>query len=499
MTDMDQRTLERLAGREATLAVFRSPTATPDAPPIAIVIDLGEDAQLVKTDFDEQFVPRLRASDPDLRVMRERAPGGEIVHFQNGPDVGYIRFVGDLLVAGPKDILARFAPDGSVPAWMADNPVPGGIACAYMNVAPLWEIARAAGADEGLMQSGLPAIAEVFARTDVIGGGFKDTIVARLDPQTEGFLPALMGLEAGPAQAAGVLPADYDLLASLQIGSGEKLYDVIEAVTLQQGGPQALNQLRAGRDQIDAAFTINIEWELLPAIGHEVFFAAHTPDLDTILTGQQPSWADFEPLFGFAVRDADQLQDLISRFAASPLAMQKGWVLSTDAHEGVEVHTLSNLAPGFRLSLACVGGYCVCATDEGLVRRAIEAVKGGPTLAADPRYADTVEHLGGDQQVGLYVDTKPLQDMLLAAMQQNARDEARAFLPIVTRSLPDVGPYALALGGGQDEMRVEAYGDLPALFAAFSFLAVGGTTAVQVEAGGQAGPPADELGAFLEQ
>jgi hypothetical protein len=328
---------------------------------------------------------------------------------------------------------------------------------------------------------------DIQISTQTSEGGFKDTAVASVDGRPTGVLGALMSLAPGSTDSAGVVPADYSLLASLQVESGEKLFGLIEDTVLEIGGDQALQQFRNGMDQVDQGFAVNVEWELLPGIGHELFLAMRTPDLDMLASGRPPRWADFEPIFGFAVKDQVILTDLVKRFANSPVAMQQGWRLVTVGHGEYEIYTLENMAFNFHLSLAFVGDYCVLSTDRGHVTGALDAVDGGRTLAGDIQYGLSRAQVAKDLNAYVYLDTRPAQEAALALLRQNLPSEAMIWLGTIERVMPSLGGYSLALAAQDSALRAEGYGELPVAFTGLSLLAVSGAVQTQQLMARQAG------------
>jgi hypothetical protein len=294
-----------------------------------------------------------------------------------------------------------------------------------------------------------------------------------------GILGALMSLQPGSTDCAGIVPDGYSLLASVQIESGEKLLGVIEDTVLNVGGDQALQQFRNGLDQVDQGFAVNVEWELLPGIGHELFLAMKTPDLDMLASGRQPAWADFQPIFGFAVQDQVILADLVKRFAQSPMAMQQGWRLVTTGHGDHEIYTLENMAFNFHLSLAFANDYCILSLDRGLVTAALDAVGEGATLAAEAQYKASREQMADKVNAYVYLDTRPAKEAVVTLLRRQLPPKAMVWVGALERAVPELGGYSLAIAAGESSLRMEGYGELPVAFSGLSLLAVSGAVQVQ--------------------
>jgi hypothetical protein len=288
-----------------------------------------------------------------------------------------------------------------------------------------------------------------------------------------------MSLQPGTTDCAGVVPGDYSLMASVQIESGEKLLKLVEDTVLEIGGDQALQQFRNGMDQVDQGFAVNVEWELVPGIGREAFLAMRTPDLDALTAGRPPRWIDFEPIFGFAVKDQVILSDLVKRFANSPVAMQQGWQLITTGHGDYEIYTLENIGFDFRLSLAFVSGYCVLSTDRGLVIGALDAADTGATLSTETQYMASRAQVAEQVNAYAYLDTRPAREALLTLLPQRLPPQAMTWAGMLTRVMPDLGGYSLAIAAGDSEIRAEGYGELPVAFSGMGLLALSGAVEVQ--------------------
>jgi len=482
LTDFPEETLARLLSRQAALVVFERPAEAAGPVCFAFAVDLGEDARTVQEAFKQQVARRLEALNPQVAVSDLSVNGVPLTVLKDGPKETYVRFAGGLLLMGTKEAVLRFKPGSGGPAWLAGAQKPAGIAWAHVNLQPLWDQAmrrQSPGDRQGLEASGLLAVTGVSGQTVVEDGGFRDTVVLSLRQDGGGVLPAVMGLKAGEARCASVVPSSYAFLASLQIESGERLYGLIEEVIRQTQGEAGLQRLRTGMGQVDRVFAINVEWELLPRIGREVFFACRALDADVLAAGRPAQRADFAPFFGFAVNDAAALRELFERFAASPQAAQMGWQFYTEGHEGQEVHVLRNIAGPAGLSLAFLGDFLVCSQDTETVKSVVSAFVAGKTMANDPQYQGVAKHLPPEGQAMVYADTRPIKPLLSAAMKAKAPPKAQAILPLIERAVPDLGGYGMAVVTEGGQIRGEGYGDVPALFAMFSFMSLGGAVESQ--------------------
>ncbi|MCK4374866.1 MAG: DUF3352 domain-containing protein, partial [Candidatus Brocadiae bacterium] len=465
LADLPATTVDRLLGREAVVVVFESSGAWQTAPSVALVMDLGGDAELAREALQESALPRLQAQDSALSVTRQ---AGGVIHVRKGTQDAYVRFAGDLLVIGTEEAVAKFDPSAPTPAWPGEQGAPDGIASSYLDLQPVWDMVASNPAQMGeLAQTGFHALKEFRASTEIVDGGFKDTIVAAVRPEG-GLLPALMGLESGGTRSAAVVPQSYVLLLSFQIESGERLYGLIEEVVTQTQGEIGLQQFRMAMDQIDQAFAVNVEWELLPGIGNEVFFAVRSPDAEVMRSGGQPDAEDMAPIFGFVVNDADSLRGLIERFTASPQAAQQGWQLITEAHQDVELYTLTNIAGPAGFSFAFLEGFFVGAPDADMVRSVITAVTAGKTLANEGQYQAVSKHLPAGVNASAYLDTRQTMQALMELLPVTMQRGGRAFAPLVRQVVPELGGYGLAVVADEDELRVETYGELPVAFSLFS-------------------------------
>lgn len=478
LTDLTDADLERLAGREVALVVLRSAGAPGGAPPVMVVADLGDDARLVERAVREQLVPRCLAANPRLSASVEQTASGTLVRWtEGGRTKGCMRFAGRLLALGPEEVVARLSLSGGS-GILASNVAPEGLALGYLDVQALLDMALARmGARERRQfeGTGIPAVSELWSATSVADGAFRDTVVARLTPGTGGLLPALAALQPGQTAAARVMPVSHSALLTCRIESGEKLYEIVEDLVRHNEGEAGLQQFRMGMDQVDRMFAINLEWELLPAIGGEAFVAVRLPTAEQWASGRPPRKADFEPIWGFALRDEQLLRDLVERFGKSTEARQTGWQVMTEGHADLQVHTVSNVTSPVRFALAIVDGYCVCAPEADTVRAVIDAVAAGQVLAGDEQYQAACAALPQDANASVYLDTRPLRQGLLAVSRRRVPEAKQAFLPLLERLVPDVGGYAVAAVGEGDLIRIEGRGDLPALFSFANVLSLGGS------------------------
>ena len=466
LADLPKETVDRLLGREIAAVVFWKQGFGMGPPPFAVALDLGGDAAMVRQAFSEVAIPRIQASNPMLTVGTSPTPGGETVVLDKHGQEVHVRFVGDLLVLGSPDGVDRFAPPGSTPAWLADTGATGTLAASYLDVSPLLDLLvgqAGPGQLAGIEASGVLALQDVRASMTVTEGGFRDTVVARMTPGELGVIQTAMELAPGSVGSAAVVPADYGFLLSAQIESGERLYGLIEDVVLQTAGQMQLDQFRMGMDQVDQLFAVNVEFELLPEIGNEVFVALRAPDEDLLRSGRGPEPKNLEPIFGFAIEDPSDLIDIVERFAASPQAAQMGWQLVNDRHGDQEFYTL-DVGRG-QVSFAFMGGYAVISHDVMAVRGAIEAVDSGQTLATDAAYRATMQHLPSAVSAAAYVNPQAFIEGILPTLKQNARrPRQQAFLPIAEGLAGALSGYGVALVADGDEIRLEGYGPVPAAF-----------------------------------
>ncbi len=490
LADLPEETLHRLLGREMALVVFAP--QEPGEELVALVVHLGEDTDLVKGLFKERIIPRLKATNPRLQVQVRRAEGNPIVQLKDGPKGGYLRFAEDLLIVGPENVLMKFDPAGRTPTRVTEGRGTAQIASVSVNLEPIWNwvMARVAGnpaAAARLRGMGLLAMTQLQVTTAVEGGGFKDTLVADIGPDAPAQVRARLGIKAGQARSAAVIPAGTALAVSLQIESGERLYALIEDSIRQKQGEAGLQRVRQNLNAVNIVFGVDVELELIPAIGNEVFVAVVPPDADAVLAGEATG-DDFGLTIGFVAKDADKLRDIIQRFAAAPQAVQAGWRLTTDRFQGADVYNLVNDVEQKRLSLAFVEDFLIFSEHEDSVRDALSAVASGKVLAAHPQYQAVVEHLPDKANARLYVDTRPLRKLLMAVLPQQAPQKVKAFLPLIKGTVPHLGGYGIAAVSNEGQLRIEGYGDVPAVFAAFSLGL--GTAADRMKKAGPVAPAA---------
>ncbi|MCK4283998.1 MAG: DUF3352 domain-containing protein [Candidatus Brocadiae bacterium] len=495
LADLPEETLHRLLGREMAVVVFAPQEPAEEL--VALVMHLGEDTDLVKDLLKERIIPRLKATNPRLQVQVRDAKGGHVVQLEDGPKRGHLRFAEDLLIAGPENVLMKFDPAGRTPTRVTEERGTAQIASVSVNLEPVWHwvMARVAGhpaAAARVHGIGLLAMTQLRVATAVEAGGFKDTLVADIDPNAPAHVRARMAIKAGQARSAAVIPAGSALAVSLQIESGDRLYALIEDSIRQKQGEAGLQQFRQRLDAVNITFGVNVELGLMPAIGNEVFLALIPPDADAVLAGEATT-EDFGYTIGFVAKDADKLRDIIQRFAAAPPAVQAGWRLITDRFQGADVYNLVNDVEQKRLSLAFVEGFLIFSAREDSVRDAVSAVAAGEVLAACPQYQAVLDHLPDEANARLYVDTRPLRELLMAVLPQRAPQQVKAFLPLIEGVVPHLGSYGVAAVSDETQLRVEGYGDVPAMFALFN-LGLGAAADRMKKAGPMAPAAADGNG-----
>lgn len=467
LADLPAATVKRLMGREAALVVLPREGQAGATPAVAFVLHMGDDAQLVKDALNNVVIPRLTAS-PQLTVQDVEDPAGQTLRFRKGANSFDVRLAGDLFLVGTERSVRKFSPSPGERAW-TQLAEPEGLSTFYLDLRPIWANALSRGQQPArpLTASGLPGLTSLRGVTRVLDGGFKDTLLARFDKERGGLLGAAAALKARPSACASVVPQDHGLLVSLGIESGERLFGLLEEAVRSSQGEQGVQRLRAAMDQVDRLFAINVEWEVLPAIGQEVFVAARVPDADALASQGGPAREDWATLFGFAVKDEEAFRGLVERFAASPQARQMGWWLVTEGYEGRQIHTLTNMAGPAGFSFALLNGYCVISRDVEAVRDVIRQVIAGKTVGASAQYRDVARHLPAEANAYVYVDTRPLREAAFAVLAQRVPAQGKAYVPLLQATVPELGGYGAALVGEPTQLRLEAYGDAPLAYVLF--------------------------------
>jgi len=465
LADLTPESIERLLGREMAFVVFVPAGGEPAA---VLGVDLGHDAAMIRKALKERFIPRLRALDPSLSIVLEQVDGTALVAFEVEEKTSYLRLVDNLLLFGTKAGVMKFSPRGAELA--ASARVEQGLASLYVDLRPVWDrFRRAAGEGPGkavkLRGSGLPAIRDLRAVTRVVDGGFKDTVTLSLDGDASGVLAALLPFEPGRMRAAEVIPDDYSLLASWWIGSGEKLYALLTDLARIKGGEAGVQSLQQQADALEATFGLSVQRDLLPALGGEVFLALRMPDVETLRTLGPDRPENYSPIFGLAVRNPDALLDLVERVVKSAPGVQQGWELVRPGGQDDKLYRLRSAAQGKQLAFAFEDGFMVCSPFPDAVRDAVTAAQERRTLDQDEQYRAIRAHLPRRANAQLYVDIRPARELAMALGAARMARRARAFLPLISQSVPQLGGYALAAVSEKDSLRLEGYGDVPALFA----------------------------------
>jgi hypothetical protein len=92
----------------------------------------------------------------------------------------------------------------------------------------------------------------------------------------------------------------------------------------------------------------------------------------------------------------------------------------------------------------------------------------------------------------VYLDTRPLREALLSLLPANVPPKARPYLPLIEGMVPELGGYGSAIVADEAELRLEAYGDVPAAYGFFSVVALGGAIESQKRAAAPQPSPAPD-------
>lgn len=485
-TGLTLSAIERLLERETVVVVFEGDGAPGGAPPLAVALDLGEDVDLVRNAMYERLLPQLVASGGG----EETIEATQVIRLQAGPQGPYLRLAGHLLIIGSREAVLRFQPSGSPSAWPAEPESPDVLAATFVNLARLLELVEqgALGNASDLAAIGLLAVDDVRAATVIEDGGFMDTIVADVRPDGEGFLAKALALAMGEARAPAVVPRDYALYASMQIESGEAIFALIQDLVRQTGGEAGMNQFRFGVDQVDLAFGVNVEWELLPTIGNEAFVAIRMPDFASLPPGTGPQQQDFAPIFGVTVRDEAALLKLVERFTDSIFAQQWGWQLGNDSHEGIEFRMLESAFQPVQIAFAFIEGFVVISLDSEVMRDVVAAIAHDDTLDTDPERRAVEGRLPAGGHARLYLNPGPVQEVLMALLSRAPSQPSNPLMPMLAQLIPHLGGYGVAAAGADGQLHIVAYGDVPAAYSLVSVLSIVGIADAQEKAAGGAEP-----------
>ncbi len=476
LTGFPDATLERLLGRHAALVVFEGDGAPGRPVPWAVALYLGEDTELVNNALHGQFISWLRASNPALTVTSEQVAGGGIVSVDDGTKEVCLRVAGDRLLVGTREAVLKFEPSAAAPPASHEQQTPEHVASTSFDLGAIWRqtfrrMARNPEKVKELRGMGLPAISALRIRTGVADGGFTDTLIAEVGPQEQGFLPRVMALKPRRARAAALVPQDYGLLASLQIESGEALYSLVEGIVRLNKGEAGVEEFKWQLDQLDVALTVNVQWELLPVIGSEAFLALRTPRAEAWARGAKLQFEEFEPVFGFEVKNEDGLAELVRRFAHSFAMQSQGWQLSSNAHRGTAFQILENIYGGERIAFAFLEGFVVCSLEVAPLQGVIAAVTEGRALADDPEYRVMCDRVQGVGNAWVYISAGPAREFLTGLLSRVESPGAQPLVSVLRQGVARLGSYGIQAARTGEQIRVEAYGDVPGVFTFFSLLA----------------------------
>jgi len=474
-------------------ALVATDSGGPGRAPV-LLLDASQSRADLEKLLKETVETTLKAKQPAVTFGDERYQDLPL-RIVNGPSgTAAYGFLGDAMAIGEPagvkkliDARARrpLASNEAFAAVRAGLAVPRGLV-AYLNVARILadhrgildgnpELARRLD-DAGLSHAQWLAFSSAFD-----GRGVRDRLHLYTGDKKIGLVRLLGSLSPGTSAAATVLPKECPLVAALTFKDGPELWRAIVKFIEEGGDAEGLARLDEGKRNVLLQFGINLDEDLVAALGGEVFLAAN-PDFAAEFAAKRrmPTNKDFAFLLGLRVAKPEALKTIIHRVIASQPVVGQGVERKVEPYQGVEINTLVLPGAEVRPAYAFVGDYLLIARSDAVLRRCIDAHATGQSLAAAPRYRAVAEKMTGKHNAFLFVD---IESLLVAAIAggQAPPEGQPASLPVQLAG--QLRGVCASLVGEKDGVRVEAY-SRPG-FAALVAAAIG-----IVQRGAVAPPPA---------
>jgi len=414
--------------------------ADPNAPatshlPLVALFDLSKLTEEARAALERSVVAAARLALHDKATLRKIGAHAYRIELGERPDQRFgLSFADGVMRLGAEADLARLDAAGTLartPAFLeAQRATPAGPGLrAFVNVAELLaELDRRrpnAARAETLRGIGSGDVTMAALHTGIQDGQMIDTLhLAMRSPRLSWlrFLPKTQR----PLKAADFVPEGFDLLISIDLGSGEKVWEAVRAIVGEVGGPEGLETLDNWIEGLEMPFGVDLRQEVFASMAGEVFFAIDLDALSDTIAGEGINARQTPYLFGIRTTQQDVLAGALNRLLQSDIMWDTfnierqsyiygGWKL---------VRLSSCTEPRIDHGFGFVSGYLLMSPRHNTLEAAVDAFTTGRNLAACPGYRAAAQALPASGNIEVYARTSVL-----------CRELARAYLPWLARPL----------------------------------------------------------------
>ncbi len=277
---------------------------------------------------------------------------------------------------------------------------------------------------------GLTTVQWVAVASAFDGRGVRDKLHLHTGEKKLGLVRLLGKLTPGTSAAAQVLPKDCPLLVSLNFKDGPELWQALVKFVEEAGQGEGLAKLDEGKQNLKLQFGINLDDDFVGALGGEVFLAAN-PDFVAEFAAKRrlPLHKDFAFILGARVAKPDAIKTTIHRLMAGQPGVAPAVERKTEAHQGVDIHTLVLPDAANQPAYAFVGEFFLVAKSAAVLRQCVDAQKAPTTaLAASPRFRNVADAMSLKHHGIIYADIQGLLEALLTQGKEPAAGQPGALI-----------------------------------------------------------------------
>ena len=469
-TGLPKEQYDALMKGGCTLAILKRPmdSAAGPAPrrlPFLLCLDLSGMADDSRAGFEKSLVASLGLALRGHASISEAAAHSYDIKLGQQPDQHFaLAFRGNAMIVGFKADVASLAKtptladDQAFNAMLRRIPFTSGIS-GYVNIAGLLDQLDAYQPNlrrrDSLQMLGIDSFSTFGFNTTISQTGVTDRLFIGFAPQKQswvGFLPT----ESRKLAAAALVPPSCDVYASVDLGPGEHTWDSARTLVDELWGAQELENYDNRNEAIELPFGISLRNDIFASIDGEVFFAIDLDKLSDALADEGIDSQKTPYMFGFRVKQRDNLIAAIDRVLQSDVLWgQLGVERRTkEIGEFAAVRLVSPYEPRLMAGYAFIDDYFIFSPNFDMLEEAATAYASGKSLGSDASYQQMRKGLPDTSNLDVFVRESVVSRELLKAYEAGFGDKLEPFLQKLKPNLGKLGDAVAAARIEEDGISV---------------------------------------------
>lgn len=235
----------------------------------------------------------------------------------------------------------------------------------------------------------LTALGWMFSLKD--DGGYERLFLSAITPEgdfkrsrsiSSGLLPVLSGVDNGAFSSDRIVPADILYYCATRQDLLKLWQQLIHRSETSPVSRQS-ELFHSWVENIEETLQINLEQELLPALGQEIAIAWYDTGFRSRLSRPQPALEDFPLALFIQIANEPGIEQILNRLLILPQAEN-----NTSIFRGIEIHAceISGTITPLTVYLAFVRDFFVLSFSRSMIRAIIVTAQQGGDLASNSDY-----------------------------------------------------------------------------------------------------------------